>query len=151
MPIKVHAWVFGWTGISYIKYLKTISISKVTYKSLQRLYFFIRHTCLGPCKVNFVFSVKYRSSPPKKFLGRGALKICSKVTGEHPCWSVISIKLQSSFIEITFRHWCSPVNLLQIFRTSLNVCFCRVFLRVMFLTYVLRCFQDFLIPILLFL
>ena len=31
--------------------------------------------------------------------------------------SVISIKLQSNFIEITLRHGCSPVNLLHIFRT----------------------------------
>ena len=29
------------------------------------------------------------------FLGKGALKICSKLTGEHPCRSAISIKLQS--------------------------------------------------------
>ena len=26
-------------------------------------------------------------------------------------------KLQSNFIEITLWHWCSPVNLLHIFRT----------------------------------
>ena len=38
-------------------------------------------------------------------------------TGEHPCWSVISIKSQSHFIEIAPRHGCSPVNLLHIFRT----------------------------------
>ena len=29
---------------------------------------------------------------------------------EHPCRSVISIKLQSNLIEITFWHGCSPVN-----------------------------------------
>ena len=52
------------------------------------------------------------------FLGKGALKICSKFTGEHPCRSAISIKLQSNFIEIAFRHECSPVNFLHIFRTS---------------------------------
>ena len=44
-------------------------------------------------------------------------KICSKFTGEHPCRSVISIKLKSSFIEVTLQHGCSPVNLLHIFRT----------------------------------
>ena len=27
----------------------------------------------------------YRSSHPEVFLGKGALKICSKLTGEHPC------------------------------------------------------------------
>ena len=37
--------------------------------------------------------------------------------GENPCRSVISIKLQSIFIETTLRHECSPVNLLHIFRT----------------------------------
>ena len=31
--------------------------------------------------------------------------------------NVISIKLQSNFIEITLRRGCSPVNLLHIFRT----------------------------------
>ena len=59
----------------------------------------------------------YRSSRPEKFLGKVVLKICSKFTGEHPCRSAISIKLQSNFIEITLRHGCSPVNLLHIFRT----------------------------------
>ena len=51
------------------------------------------------------------------FLGKGILKKCSKFTGDHPCRSVISIKLQSNFIEITLRRGCSPVNLLHIFRT----------------------------------
>ena len=58
-----------------------------------------------------------RSSPPELFLGKGALKICSKFTGEHPCRNVISIKLQSNFTEITLRHGCSVVNLLHIIRT----------------------------------
>ena len=34
-----------------------------------------------------------RSSHPEVFLRKGVLKICSKFTGEHPCRSVISIKL----------------------------------------------------------
>ena len=62
------------------------------------------------------FLVKFRSSHPEVFLG-GALKICSKFAGEHSCRSAISIKLLCSFIEITLRHGCSPVNLLHIFRT----------------------------------
>ena len=33
------------------------------------------------------------SSPPWVFLGKGVLKICSKLTGEHSCQSEISIKL----------------------------------------------------------
>ena len=55
----------------------------------------------------------------KVFIGKAGLKICSKFTGKHPCQSAVSIKLQRNFIEITFRHWCSPVNLLHIFRTPL--------------------------------
>ena len=50
-------------------------------------------------------------------LGKCVLKICSRFAGEHPCRSVISMNLQSNFIEITLRHGCSPVDLLHIFRT----------------------------------
>ena len=42
---------------------------------------------------------KFRGSHPEVFLGEGVLKICGKFTGEHPCWSAISIKLQSNFIK----------------------------------------------------
>ena len=61
-----------------------------------------------------------RSSPSQVFLGKGVLKICSKLTGEHACQNVISIKLQSNFIEITLRHGFSPVNLLHVFRTPFH-------------------------------
>ena len=47
------------------------------------------------------------------FLGKGVLKTCTKFTGEQPCRSAI----WSNYIEITLQHGCSPVNLLQIFRT----------------------------------
>ena len=72
-----------------------------------------------------------RSSRPEVFLRKGILNVCSKFTGEHPCRSVISIKLQSNFIEIALRHGFSPVNLLHLFRTpflnntyALDSCFC---------------------------
>ena len=42
-----------------------------------------------------------KSSRSEAFLGKSVLKICSKFTGERPWRSVISIKLQSNFIEIT--------------------------------------------------
>ena len=64
------------------------------------------------------FRFNSQKQPPRGVLGKGVLKICSKLTGEHPCRSAILIKLQSNFIEITFRHGCSPVNFLHIFRTS---------------------------------
>ena len=59
----------------------------------------------------------FRSSHPEVFLRKDVLKICSKFTGEHPCRSVISIKLLCNFTEITLRRGCSLVNLLHIFRT----------------------------------
>ena len=60
-----------------------------------------------------------------KQLSRGVLsKSCSenmlKFTGEHSCRSVISIKLLCNFIEIALWHGCSPVNLLNIFRTTFS-------------------------------
>ena len=54
---------------------------------------------------------------PELFLRKGVLKIRSKIAGEHPCQSAISIKLPCNFIEITLQHGCSPVNLLHLFRT----------------------------------
>ena len=52
---------------------------------------------------------RQRSSRPEVFLEKGVLKICSKFTGEQPCQSVVSIKLQSNFIEITLQHGCFSV------------------------------------------
>ena len=51
------------------------------------------------------------------FLEKRVLQICRKFTGEHPCRSVISIKLKSKFSVITLRYGCSPVNFLHICRT----------------------------------
>ena len=61
--------------------------------------------------------IKYTSSPPDVFSGKGVLKICSKFTAEHPWQCVISTKLRSNFTEIALRHGCSPVYFLHIFRT----------------------------------
>ena len=59
---------------------------------------------------------KIQKQPSRGVLKKGVPKICSKFTGGNPCQSVISIKSQSNFIEITLLHGCSPVSLL-IFRT----------------------------------
>ena len=59
-----------------------------------------------------------RSSRPEMFLGNGVLKIYRKITGEHQCRSVISIKLLCNFIIITLRHGCSPVSLLHVVRDT---------------------------------
>ena len=59
-----------------------------------------------------------QKQPSRVLLGKDVVKIFSKFIGEHLCRSVISIKLQSNFIEITLRHGCPPpVKLLRIFRT----------------------------------
>ena len=44
------------------------------------------------CYDSFLYPI-VRSSHPKVFLVKGVLKICFKFTGEHPCRSVISIKM----------------------------------------------------------
>ena len=51
------------------------------------------------------------------FLKKSVLKICCKLTGEHPCQSAILIKLRSNFIKILLRHGCAPVNLLYTSKT----------------------------------
>ena len=61
--------------------------------------------------------LKLQKQPSRGVLIKGVLKICSKITGEHPCRSGISINLQSNFIEIARRHGQSPINLVHIFRT----------------------------------
>ena len=58
----------------------------------------------------------HRKQPFIGVLKKTVLKICSKFTGEHPCRSVISIKLLYNFTEIALRNGCSSVNLLHIFR-----------------------------------
>ena len=77
-------------------------------------------------KYNKVLS-KMRSSRPEVFLEKVVQKKCSKFTGENSYQSVVSIKLQSSVVEITLRHVCAPVNLLNILRTTLDGCFCKMY------------------------
>ena len=62
--------------------------------------------------------VIFRSSQQEVFFGKGVLKICSKFTGGHTCWSGISIKFLCKFIKITLWHGHSPVNLQHIFGIS---------------------------------
>ena len=52
------------------------------------------------------------------FLRKGVLKICNKFTGEHPCRSVISIKMLCNFIGLALWNGYFPVNLLHTFRPS---------------------------------
>ena len=61
-------------------------------------------------------SVNLRSRETEVFLGKGVLKRCSQLTGEHPCQRVISIQLLCNFIEVALCHGWSTVTLLHIFR-----------------------------------
>ena len=45
-----------------------------------------------------------RSKPLDVFLGKGALKICSKFIGEHPCQSVTSIKFAASDVAVVVKN-----------------------------------------------
>ena len=79
----------------------------------------------------------FKSSRPDVFLGKGVLKICSKLTGEHSCRSVISIKLQSNFygevaLQLYWNHtsaWVFSCQFAAYFqttflqRTRLDCCF----------------------------
>ena len=85
---------------------------KITKLHCQKHYDRNYQVCFG--KVGNLKSAIYRSSSPELFFGKGVLKICSKVTAEQPCRSVISIKMKATFLK---SHGCSPVNLLHIFRT----------------------------------
>ena len=72
---------------------------------------------------NITFSHS-RSSHSEMFLGKGVLKICSKFTGEHPCRSAISIKLQSNFgMGVLLQISCIFSEHLFL-RTPLMGCFC---------------------------
>ena len=46
-------------------------------------------------------------------LGKGVPKICSKFTGEQPCWSAILIKLKSNFTQLAFTCLKSTIETLQ--------------------------------------
>ena len=88
--------------VKTVLYLKPVSLRVLVFLAESEL---VNDNCIA------------RSSPPQAFLQKVVLKICSKFTGEQPCRSVISIKLQSNFIEITLRHVCYTVNLLHVFGT----------------------------------
>ena len=55
------------------------------------------YICLG---IQILFTgrlIKFRSSRPEVFLRKGVLKIYSKFTGERPCRSAVSTKLQQLY------------------------------------------------------
>ena len=60
----------------------------------------------------------FRSIAPDVLVYEGVLNICSKIAGEDPCGSVVSIiKLHGNSMEIILPDGHFPVNLLNILRT----------------------------------
>ena len=116
--LKEHLQKFFWIKIIILIFCRlqrdfTVSDSYCRLRSFWLLFPF--SFCF---KISSNLRLYFRSSCLEVFLGKGVLKICSKFTGERPCRSVISIRLLCNFIETALRHGCSPVNLLQIFRTA---------------------------------
>ena len=60
-------------------------------------------------KAGHVIKHMFRSSHPKAFYRKGALKIFAKFTGKHLCWNLFFRRLQ---------HRCFPVNFVNFLRTS---------------------------------
>ena len=71
---------------------------------------------------SFQIILTYRSNPQKGSTGGESfvdvLWICCEFLGAYPSVGVISIKLQSGFVEIALLHCCYAVCLLHVFRVS---------------------------------
>ena len=114
----------GWlllTRSVKVSYLPWLNFSKVVNKDIRKVLlisfcWIFYYQFLTRCYL-LEFIRKCRSSRPEVFLVKGVLKICRKSTGEDPCRSAISVKLQRNLTEIARCHECSPANLLHIFRT----------------------------------
>ena len=67
-----------------------------------------------------IFVGYYLSSRPVVFCNKGVLRIFSKFTGKHQCWSVFLIKLQAcSSFKMRLQHRCFPENFARFFRTPI--------------------------------
>ena len=89
----------------------------ITFEDLKTFDFKLHVSLFCHIRIEYrISSVNLRSRHTEVLLGKGVLKRCSQLTGEHPCQRVISIQLLCNFIEVALRHGCSPVTLLHIFR-----------------------------------
>ena len=76
--------------------------------------------------------VRIRNSHSEMFLEKSVVKICSKFTGEQPCQSAISIKLQSNFGMGILLQVCCIFSEDLFLRTPLDGFFCRIMSRMWF-------------------
>ena len=73
------------------------------------------------CSVNASVTWYSQKHPSGSVLKKRCSEICNKFTGEHPCQSVISIKLQSKGVLLEI---CCVYPEHFFLRTPLNGCFC---------------------------
>ena len=104
--LKKRLWHRSFPG-NFVKFLRTpVSIEYHWWLLLDTgkmfLVVIILSDILFPDSVCWVFKQTSRISYLEVFLGKALLKICSKFTGEHPCQSVISIKLQAALLKPHF-------------------------------------------------
>ena len=87
-----------------------------------------------PCRIKNIVSISWdQKQPSRGVLGKRCSENMQQIYRRTPMpkYDFNKVAKQSNFIEITFRHGCSPVNLLHIFRylfleTPLDCCFCEM-------------------------
>ena len=75
---------------------------------------------------NYFEIILIRSSHPDLFLGKGVLKICNKFTGEHPCRSVISIKLLKWVFFLEQQNSCTLTTVQRFIFIKVDSCHCLI-------------------------
>ena len=90
------------------------------YTSIPKSSFSKKNVLILPINTGEKYPNQQKQSSRESVLKKKRSEICSKFIGEHPCQSVILIKLLFNFIEIALWHGCSSVVLLHIFRTSFH-------------------------------
>ena len=68
------------------------------------------NVCQYKKALNASCNLKLQKQPPRSVIRKRCSENMQQGTGEHPCRSMISIKLLCIFIEIAFRHGSSPKN-----------------------------------------
>ena len=99
-----HSWTFFILPIDLMIWFKTFTL-------IHSPYHFLMSDCMS------------RRSPPELFLEKGVLKICRKFTWEHPCRSMISIKLLCNFSETILWHGELPI-LLKFWWSTNSLIYC---------------------------
>ena len=79
---------------SVTNYYETIKTNFLPYHEKINESYDISFLSLEYFQLLFLPIFIFRRSSPEVFLQKCILKICSKVTGEHPCWSVIEVAKQ---------------------------------------------------------